>query len=293
MPGCSHIYDMNTIVKLIDDYSKNLKEIGKSNCEDTVKLEQGIAISKKTLNQMRLKIRANRFPSKKAEITFFKLQKPFVHARLIYFMHRHNYYSDRPKSQINVQKKYIKGLLKRLETKKNKHLEFYRYYDNGDKCLDYIYFTRRNTQLEIFHNDEHFDKDPEFCTSHGYQAAEVLAYKFLMIYYTKELDKLKIKESQQIGKEIRNPILNNITWTASKTDLVELVYALIACGAIKNGEVEIKNVVKACQLIFNIDLGNIYKTYTEIKARDKDLTKFLDNLKLSLTKKIESDYEKI
>ena len=283
---------MHTIVKLIDDYSNNLKEIGKSNSEDTVKLEQGIESSKNTLHQMRLKIRANQFPSKKAEIAFFKCQKPFVHARLIYFMHRHNYYSDRPKSQINVQKKYIKGLLKRLETKKNKHIEFYRYYDNGDKCLDYIYFTRRNTQLEIFHNGEHFDKDPEFSTSHDYEAAQVKAYKLLMIYYTKELEKLKIKESQQIGKERKPEILKNISWTASKTDLVELVYALIASGAIKNGEVEIKNVVKACQLIFNIDLGNIYKTYTEIKARDKDQTKFLDNLKLSLTKKIESDYEK-
>jgi len=290
MPDCSHIYDMNTIVKLIDDYSKNLKEIGKSNCEDTDKLVQGIEISKNTLNQMRLKIRASRFPSKKAEIAFFKLQKPFVHARLIYFMHRHNYYSDRPKSQINVQKKYIKGLLKRLETKKNKHIEFYRYYDNGDNCLDYIYFTRRNTQLEIFHNGEHFDKDPEFSTSHDYEAAQVRAYKLLMIYYTKELDKLKIKESQQIGTEVKPYILNDISWMGSKTDLVELIYALNASGAIKSGQAEIKNAFKICEYLFDIRLGNFYKTYGEIKTREKDQTKFIDKLKESLTQKIKSEY---
>ncbi len=283
---------MNDIVKLIDDYSKNLKEIGKSNCEDTIKLEQGIAISRQTLNQMRLKIRSRRFISKKAEIKFFKHQKPFVHSRLIYFIHRHNFHSDKPKSHTNEQRKYIKSLLKKLEAKKSKHTEFYRYYENDDNILDSAYFLRGNEQLQIFFNGEYIDTDPEFSTSHDYLAAEVLAYGFLTRYYSNELEKIKIKASQQIGKEQKPPILNHIKWTASKTDLVELVYALIASGAIKNGEVEIKNVVKACQLIFNIDLGNIYKTYTEIKARDKDQTKFLDYLKMCLIKKIDLEYAK-
>jgi ubiquitin len=283
---------MNAIVKMIDDYSKNLKEIGKSNCEDTVKIEQGIALSKKTLNQMRLIVRGNRFNSNKAEIKFFKHHKPFIYARLIYFIHRSKFYADRPSSNIKEQRKYINRLLKKLERKKSKHTEFYRYYKNNDSSLDSAYFLRGNEQLEIVFNGEYIDTDPEFSTSHDQLAAEVLAYGFLTNYYTKELEKLKIKESQQIGTEVKPDILNHISWTASKTDLVELLYALIASGAIKNGNVEIKNVVKACQLIFNIDLGNIYKTYTEIKARDKDQTKFLDKLKTNLIQKIDLEYAK-
>jgi len=283
---------MNTIVKLIDDYSNNLKEIGKSNCEDTVKLEQGISISKKTLNLLRLKIRSQRFISKKAEIKFFKHQKPFVHARLIYFIHRFNFYSDKPKSHINEQRKYIKSLLKKLEAKKNKHTEFYRYYVNDDTSLDAVYFLRGNQQLEIFYNGEHFDKDPEFSTSHDYEAAKVRAYKLLTTFYTGELEQLKIKESQQIGAEVKPTILNDISWTASKTDLVELIYALFASGAIKNGNAELKKAVKVCKLLFDIDLGNIYKTYSEIKAREKDQTKFLDYIKMCLIKKIDAEYAK-
>ena len=281
---------MNTIVKLIDDYSNSLNEIGKSNSEDAVKLEQGIAISKKTLNQIRLKIRNRAYISKKSEIKLFKHQKPFVHARLIYFICRSKFYADKPQSNIKEQRKFINRLIKKLERKKSKHTEFYRYYKNNDSSLDAVYFLRGNEQLEIVFNGDYINRDPQFSTSHDYLAAEVLAYGFLTRFYNKELEKLKIKESQQVGAEIRNPILNNITWTASKTDLVELVYALIASGAIKNGEVEIKKVVKACQLIFDIDLGNIYKTYTEIKAREKDQTKFLDNIKMCLLKKIDLEF---
>lgn len=283
---------MNTFYKMIQDYTKNLEEIGKSNLTDTEKLKQGIDLSKKALNQMRFIVRNNKFKSQKIEIKFFKTEKPFIHSRLIFFINRSKFYADRPQSNIDEQRKFIKRLLKKLERKKIKHTEFYRYYKNNDNSLDSPFFLRGNEQLEIVFNGEYVDTDPTFSTSHDYLAAEVLAYGFLTRFYSKELEKLKIIESQQIGKEKRHPILNNITWTASKTDLVELVYALIASGAIKNGEVEIKNVVEACQLIFNIDLGNIYKTYTEIKAREKDQTKFLDNIKMCLIKKIDLEYVK-
>jgi RteC protein len=109
---------MNDIVKLIDDYSKNLKEIGKSNCEDTIKLEQGIALSKKTLNQMRRFVREHRFKSHNAEIKFFKVDKPYIHSRLIYFICRAQFCADKPQSNISEQRKFIKRLLKKIKRKK-------------------------------------------------------------------------------------------------------------------------------------------------------------------------------
>jgi len=281
---------MNTFYKMIQDYTTNLEEIGKSNLTDTEKLKQGIDLSKQTLNQMRLIVRNNKFKSHKVEIKFFKTEKPFIHSRLIFFINRSKFYADRPQSNIGEQRKFIKRLLKKLERKKSKHTEFYRYYKHNDSSLDNAYFLRGNEQLEIVFNGEYIDTDPTFSTSHDYLAAEVLAYGFLTRFYTKELEKLKIKESQQIGKEIKPDILNDISWTGSKTDLVELIYALNASGAIKSGQAEIKNTVKICEYLFDIKLGNFYKTYAEIRTREKDHTKFVDKLKESLTQKIKSVY---
>ena len=80
-----------------------------------------------------------------------------------------------------------------------------------------------------------------------------------------------------------------MTWTASNAALVEVVISLIETGAINNGNVDMKKVVKVCKKLFGVDLGNIYNVFSQIKNRKKDPTKFLDKLKLSLIKKIETD----
>ena len=89
--------------------------------------------------------------------------------------------------------------------------------------------------------------------------------------------------------EVKPEILKDLPWTASKTDLIELVYALNASRAIGNGTSGIKNMIEVFSEIFDIDLGNHCKTFTQIKDRQKDPTKFLDKLKINLIQKIESE----
>lgn len=67
------------------------------------------------------------------------------------------------------------------------------------------------------------------------------------------------------------------------------MYGLNAVGAIRNGEAEIKKLVLVCKDLFNLDLGNIYKTYGESKAREKDPTKFLYLMKIRLLQKMQSE----
>jgi hypothetical protein len=108
-------------------------------------------------------------------------------------------------------------------------------------------------------------------------------------FYAKQLKLLSTDKSNVVIEEVKPKILRDLSWTASKTDLVELIYALNSSGAIRNGQAEIKKLSNICKELFDIDLGNIYKTFSEIKLREKDNTKFLDQLKLSLVKKINSD----
>jgi hypothetical protein len=46
-----------------------------------------------------------------------------------------------------------------------------------------------------------------------------------------------------------------------------------------------------CEQIFNIDLGNYYHTFIEIRSRKSNSTKFIDKLKESLLKRIEESDE--
>ncbi|MBK5209489.1 MAG: RteC domain-containing protein, partial [Flavobacteriaceae bacterium] len=71
---------------------------------------------------------------------------------------------------------------------------------------------------------------------------------------------------------------------------LETLNALHAVGAIGNGEASIKKSVQIYELLFGISLGNYHKTFSEIRAREKDPTRFIDRSKVALL--INSRYAK-
>ncbi|MDR1501290.1 MAG: RteC domain-containing protein [Prevotella sp.] len=68
-----------------------------------------------------------------------------------------------------------------------------------------------------------------------------------------------------------------MTWTGNKVDLVELIYAWEAACCFNNGNVSIKEVVAYIEIVFNIDLGDYYHTFRELRRR-VNRTAFLDKL---------------
>lgn len=84
---------------------------------------------------------------------------------------------------------------------------------------------------------------------------------------------------------------NSLNWTTSKTALTELIYALYSHGVFNNGNTDIKLITKTLESTFNINLGDFYHTYMELKARKINRTKFLDSLRENLLKKMDEEDE--
>ncbi|WP_262508293.1 RteC domain-containing protein [Winogradskyella epiphytica] len=214
--------------------------------------------------------------------------KPCINVRIEFFSKVRRFIFEKPNADILQQIDYVTYLIAKLEKHKLRNLEFFQYMKQSNSMLDHIYFVREVDRLDFPVDTTHYYTDPEFSTSHDNLAAQVICYDLLSKYYHKELNYLR-KLNENIADEERPPAFNRIAWTASKTDLVELLYALHSLGAIRNGQVEISKMAEACTGIFDINLNNFYKTYAEIKNRGKDTTKFLDHLKISLQKRIELD----
>ena len=182
----------------------------------------------------------------------------------------------------------MKNELKKLEAQKRKNLKFYQYYKHNNTYLDHLYFLRENKQLELFSTDISVYLDSEFYTSHDTLAAEVIAYDLLTNFYKQEIIKLKsissgkFDDNNKMGKSPLN-------WTASKTDLIELVYALKVFGAINTGNINIKELIDVFSSILNIEISNYYKTYSEIKNRSTERTRFLKKLMEDFQAKLEYD----
>jgi len=84
-----------------------------------------------------------------------------------------------------------------------------------------------------------------------------------------------------------------LKWTESKTALVELIYSLHSSKSINDGKEGIKSIAQLFECMFDIDLGDIYHTFLEVRNRKIEPTKFIDLLKDSLLSKMKEADEKI
>lgn len=84
----------------------------------------------------------------------------------------------------------------------------------------------------------------------------------------------------------------SVNWTGSKTAMIEMIYAMHYQNVFDNGNIDIRLIAKHFENTFNVDLGDFYHTYLELKNRKVNRTKFLDSLREGLIKKMDEQDEK-
>tara|TARA_R110000850_G_scaffold109507_6_gene222593 strand:- start:149 stop:1000 length:852 start_codon:yes stop_codon:yes gene_type:complete len=275
------------IHKILDNYKEEIKAVEESNLNDFNNVEQGISISRQYLQQLRVCVRENEFQDKQNEIIFFKKHKPYVYSRLKFYAKLYNFLINRPAGTIKSQQEFIDSEINKLQESNRRNIDFIKYYREDSELLDEFYFLRGNDKISLVSNTSHFYTDAEFSTSHDNAIAKIMAYDLLISHYVEELSYLR-----DLSNGVQNKLstLSNgerLGWTASKTDLIELIYALQASGAIKSGTAGIKEMASACEDIFELKLGNVYRTFLEIRERKIDQTKFIDRLKATLLRRME------
>jgi hypothetical protein len=73
------------------------------------------------------------------------------------------------------------------------------------------------------------------------------------------------------------------TWTGTKVEFVEFVYAIYCIGYINNGNISLNELFRYMCKIFNIEVKGHARIFMDIKNRTKgDRTKLLDLMKRSL-----------
>ena len=245
-------------------------------------IEMGILSSKETLNKLRTRILKKGFPSPEDESRFFKTIKPIPLGYLIYYLSLAEFETKRPQNSSKMVKKHIQEHLSLYQKYYIEHRFFYQYLARNRTDRDSIYFIRFQSPVKFHPDALAYCIDEEFSTSHDYIAAKIFAHKLLVNRLTKELIALKTPK-----KPSAQPFPVQLQWTGNKVDLIELIYALHASGAINNGQTDIKELATNFQGLLNIDLGEYYRTFIEIRSRKINKTKFLErmitNLKLKMT----------
>jgi len=268
------------------ELANDLKLIDGAYSDFLDKTEQSILCIKSCLQTLKEYISNNPFQTPDEEIIFFKETKPSIYSKLIYLIEVYKIESKRPIGNSCHQKKYLLREQKKLCSFFDENVDFYTYCRNKSTHLDEKYFLRHKFDLHLCLDDYAFDTDPRFSTSHDLKVARILANDMLNTYLNEELQSLDQKKDQSL------PVSDKCKseWTDPKIGLIELVYALVAKGCINNGSCDLKEIMHLFETIFNIELGDFYRTFLEIKTRQNP-TKFLDSLRSALIHKIDETDE--
>ena len=222
------------------------------------------------LNDLRMRVQTYVFPTKEDEILFFKMQKPEILARLLFFYKIYRIETQCPNGSDEVIRSYINRELDNLTYFFNRNLDFYQYYRSHSTVYDEYYFVRGNADS----------------TGYDYKVAKIIANEMLRIYLNKRL--VKLETNNQIEDNLQKYLKYPFRFTGKKVFLIELGYALVSAGDINNGNVEIKEMMKFLSTVFQVDLGDYYASYIAMKER-KDQTAYLHHLIDSLIKRMNED----
>lgn len=217
------------------------------------------------------------------EIRFFKYQKPVILSKLIYYNAIYKIETKKPYGAKPIRK-YLKKELKKLKRFFDNNLDFYKYYRSNNSFLDEKYFVRGNHDIKLWLDTYYFQSDQSFSTSHDYKVAKIIANDLIQVYIEDQLYNKFQKDKSKTQKKLK--------WTGSKVALIELIYALHYYGVFDNGSNDIREVAQYFESTFDIDLGNFYQTYLELRNRKMNRTKFLDALREELIKKMGEQDEK-
>lgn len=273
-----------TFTKIISNAEEQLQIISLE-IEDTIKRsEASIELILVALEQLKAVVINEKF-NQTEEIKFFKETKPQLLSKLIYHNKVYKIEMKKPQGGDKVLRKYYNIELDKLKRYFDYELEFYRYYRSNSTYLDHKYFVRGKHDIKLSLDTFYFEADHRFTTTHDYKVAKIIANDQIQVYLESELFNLERKQNSHQKAQVVPKI--KITWTANKTALIELIYGLHTQDAFDNGKADIKQIAEYFETIFNIDLGDYYRSYLEMRNRKANPTKFLDSMKENLLKRME------
>lgn len=278
-----------TIKKITKGYSEKLLSIEHSEGDILQIIPPAIKLLEEMFKEIKAFISDYTFKDEDEEIRFFKEIKPQLFSKLIYYQKIYRIEAMRPNGSDEAQKKYLIKELDHLKDFFDKNLDFYKYYRSNGTHFDKICFIRGKSGMNAHLESFYFERDPKFSTHCDFKVAKLMANELLRIYLKEELHKLEQSAQQSVEKAVFPKTKK--TWTRKKTDLVELIYAICEADCFNFGKTNLKRVIGYFENVFNIDLGNPYHTYLEIRGR-ANRTQFLDELKEKLIRKMDEDDDK-
>lgn len=269
--------------KLSTEVEEQLKFIHAEFEQSQQLAEEAYLLTEKAYKKLQDFVLKYKFKSQSDEIQYFKRLKPTLFAKLIYYSQVYHIESKKPQGSYKNKRKYLLRELNKINGYFEANVDFIKYYRSNESYLDHIYFIRNKTDFKMSPGPLLTELDKKQSTAFDYKVAKIIANDQLQLYLYSELKALEAETSLEITP---TPSVS-LEWKASKVALTELIYALHASGVFDSTKTDINQLVKFCEQVFNIELGDVYRTFLELRMRKNGRTKFVDSLRENLIRRMD------
>jgi hypothetical protein len=270
---------MNTTINaLLSRMNEDLERIALTAEHQLQLAEQCYQVVQLAMQELKEYALTYTFRDKEEEINFFKEVKPLFLKELIYYAELFDIESNKPVASKKILKDYYLSSLNRVSVFFERHQWLYMYHRIGKTNFDDMFYTRDKQPNDIV-TYLMPEIDNRFSTLYSFKLSKIQAFETLKDYLQRSmflLDNPELASMDTSAKKTKS------RWTDSKNALIELAYALHARGSVNHGKGTIKQIITDLEILFNVQLGNYYRTFQNMRTRKKTRSPFLDGLQDSL-----------
>ena len=219
------------------------------------------------------------FESIEEQIDFFKIYKPVIFSRLMYYKKILEIESKCIGNNMSHRKGIIIEYLHKIHSCFEQHEELYQYYRDKRTDMDENYFTLiKKINIPI----KHYKANHILFSTSDILFAKFIALEEVECYLSEELQRSVIYDRPpEKNKLWRNVQGFGIQWTGSQRDLVELIYGLHLTKSFNYGNVKLKSIMDVASFIFGLNLPSekFYVIANQLKTRKKEEGSFFETLK--------------
>ncbi|MBD0831512.1 RteC domain-containing protein [Aestuariibaculum sediminum] len=271
---------------VVAEFNAKLSEINNGTLISLKNINKGILLCNDALYHLKTIVEKKGFKNTEDEIRFFKRIKVEPLSLLVYFNEVRSCQLHMPRLGSRNKLAFLNKKMRRVNKFFHRYSDFVHYMDQDLCYLDKQYFTRSHQVFPLYALPESSYLDPKFFTSHDMLWARIKGMNHFTLYIRSLIKEIKQKNKANHSNQTR---LKPIKWTASKIALTELLYAIHETQVINNGTDDLKTMAHLFEQLFGVQLGNIYKTYSEIKARKGNRARFLEELTERFNHKMDQD----